>query len=152
MNFLLDLVGDILTGVMKDMAGKMDMVEKQTGRKISPENREIFDMVDDLSWSKNDYRKTAFQNTGADEDGLYTCAHCGRKFPRNEMDADHIIPKSCGGSNSRKNLQLLCRHCNRSKQNKQDDTYNDLARREREIEKINMEDAVFLDNMRNGMR
>lgn len=148
MNFLLELAGDLFSGIMNEMAGKIEEVEKQTGRKVSAENREIFDLMDDISWSDKNYRKTAFQNTGADENGLYTCAHCGKKFSRDEMDADHIMPKSCGGSNSRKNLQLLCRYCNRSKQNNQNNTYTDLSRREREIERQNRADSIFLDRMR----
>lgn len=40
------------------------------------------------------------------------CTHCGLHFREdNVMEVDHIIPKSKGGRNDYKNLQLLHRHC-----------------------------------------
>uniref|UniRef100_UPI0025F8DC8F HNH endonuclease n=1 Tax=Chamaesiphon sp. GL140_3_metabinner_50 TaxID=2970812 RepID=UPI0025F8DC8F len=40
------------------------------------------------------------------------CAHCGLTFREGDvMEVDHIIPKSIGGKNEWKNLQLLHRHC-----------------------------------------
>ena len=44
------------------------------------------------------------------------CAHCGLHFREGDvMEADHIIPKSKGGRNEYKNLQLLHRHCHDEK-------------------------------------
>ncbi len=40
------------------------------------------------------------------------CAHCGLRFREEDvMEIDHVIPKSKGGKNTYKNLQLLHRHC-----------------------------------------
>ncbi|MGM3305805.1 HNH endonuclease [Anabaena sp. WFMT] len=40
------------------------------------------------------------------------CNHCGLQFREDDvMEVDHIIPKSKGGRNDYKNLQLLHRHC-----------------------------------------
>ncbi|MEH2293705.1 group II intron reverse transcriptase/maturase [Nostoc sp.] len=44
------------------------------------------------------------------------CAHCGLYFTESSvMEVDHIIPKSKGGKNEYKNLQLLHRHCHDQK-------------------------------------
>ena len=43
------------------------------------------------------------------------CQHCGSKF---NLEYDHIMPYSLGGSNAAKNIQLLCSTCNRSKGNR----------------------------------
>jgi 5-methylcytosine-specific restriction endonuclease McrA len=40
------------------------------------------------------------------------CVKCGSK---NNLEYDHIIPASKGGSSTARNIQLLCEYCNRSK-------------------------------------
>jgi 5-methylcytosine-specific restriction endonuclease McrA len=45
------------------------------------------------------------------------CAAC-RCSIRLRFEVDHVMPLARGGSNDRKNLQLLCRSCNRRKQAK----------------------------------
>jgi hypothetical protein len=42
------------------------------------------------------------------------CQCCGSS---QDLEYDHIIPYSCGGSNDASNIQLLCQKCNRSKSN-----------------------------------
>ena len=43
------------------------------------------------------------------------CVGCDTHFPFRVMDADHILPRSKGGTDHPDNLQLLCSGCNRSK-------------------------------------
>lgn len=42
------------------------------------------------------------------------CAHCGS---REKLEYDHIVPISKGGSNTVRNIELLCERCNREKSN-----------------------------------
>ena len=43
------------------------------------------------------------------------CAHCGKHFELEEMEADHIKPWKEGGTTVAENCQMLCRNCNRVK-------------------------------------
>ena len=43
------------------------------------------------------------------------CMYCGRKPGIDLMDIDHKNPIAKGGSNTKRNLQLLCRSCNTRK-------------------------------------
>ena len=43
------------------------------------------------------------------------CVFCGRTASQIQLEVDHIIPFSQGGSNDFDNLQTLCIDCNRGK-------------------------------------
>ncbi len=45
-----------------------------------------------------------------------SCSHPGS--PTNPLTADHITPKSAGGTDQQSNLQTLCRKCNSQKHNR----------------------------------
>ncbi len=45
----------------------------------------------------------------------FTCQYCGKKPPEVELEVDHIIPLSKGGSNEEKNLTTSCERCNYEK-------------------------------------
>jgi len=47
--------------------------------------------------------------------GIITCEKCKEECEEN-YHTDHIVPISKGGGNEYKNLQILCSHCNLSKQ------------------------------------
>jgi 5-methylcytosine-specific restriction endonuclease McrA len=47
----------------------------------------------------------------------YKCANCSKSV-RKMRHVDHIMPLAKGGSNDRKNLQILCPPCNLSKRAK----------------------------------
>jgi 5-methylcytosine-specific restriction endonuclease McrA len=41
-----------------------------------------------------------------------TCQYCGRRLPRSELNLDHVIPRSRGGSTSWENVVCSCVACN----------------------------------------
>ena len=47
----------------------------------------------------------------------FTCAYCGKKPPEAVLEADHIEPKSKGGTDILENLITACFDCNRGKSN-----------------------------------
>ena len=46
------------------------------------------------------------------------CAKCKKPFDIDEMEGDHIIPWSKGGTTTSENCQMLCKNCNRAKAEK----------------------------------
>jgi len=56
------------------------------------------------------------------------CMYCGRKPGLDLMDIDHKNPLSRGGSNSERNLQILCRSCNGRKGSKTDREFRRMYR------------------------
>ena len=55
------------------------------------------------------HRDTLYGEQGGD------CAGCGEHFAKRNLEVDHIIAKSKGGTDHIGNLQLLCGNCNRIK-------------------------------------
>ena len=48
----------------------------------------------------------------------YRCVFCGVSARKAELEIDHIVPFSNGGSNAMNNLQTLCKACNQGKSNR----------------------------------
>ena len=46
------------------------------------------------------------------------CNWCGDEFAMRNLEVDHIIARSKGGTDHLDNVQLLCGHCNRVKGNR----------------------------------
>lgn len=44
-----------------------------------------------------------------------TCQYCGRKFLRSELNLDHVVPRSRGGTSTWENVVCSCHACNRKK-------------------------------------
>ncbi|MGH7964211.1 MAG: HNH endonuclease [Candidatus Binatia bacterium] len=44
-----------------------------------------------------------------------TCQYCGKKFPRTELNLDHVVPRSRGGLSTWENVVCSCFSCNRVK-------------------------------------
>ena len=48
----------------------------------------------------------------------FKCAYCGKVVSEAELEVDHIMPRSKGGSNEETNLITACFECNRGKRDK----------------------------------
>lgn len=48
----------------------------------------------------------------------FLCALCGERLAQDELDVDHIQPRSRGGQNDWSNLQATHSNCNRRKGNR----------------------------------
>ena len=48
----------------------------------------------------------------------YKCVKCGARPPDVELEVDHILPVSRGGTNDLTNLRTLCRPCNQGKKDR----------------------------------
>jgi len=44
-----------------------------------------------------------------------TCQYCHRRLPRQELNLDHVIPRSQGGVSTWENVVCSCHECNRRK-------------------------------------
>lgn len=44
-----------------------------------------------------------------------TCQYCNERFPRQELNLDHVIPRSRGGTSAWENVVCSCLDCNRRK-------------------------------------
>ena len=51
------------------------------------------------------------------------CPYCGIYLTDQNVEEDHKIPVSRGGTNAPSNLQLTCRNCNRRKGNMTDEEF-----------------------------
>lgn len=83
--------------------------------------QELDNLIDFLQIRSNtiNNEKTASRERISDEVKMYVwkrdngkCVMCGSQ---EKLEFDHIIPLSMGGSNTARNIQLLCERCNRSK-------------------------------------
>jgi len=44
-----------------------------------------------------------------------TCQYCGRRLPRTDLNLDHVVPRSRGGTSTWENVVCSCHGCNRRK-------------------------------------
>jgi hypothetical protein len=70
-------------------------------------------LVSICGFSQSRYISTTTKKIVFTRDGG-VCQCCGSS---ENIEYDHIIPYSCGGSSDVSNIQLLCMKCNRSKSN-----------------------------------
>lgn len=72
------------------------------------------------SYMRPNRRRAARNYLLKQQGGEPFCVHCGITLTLKSMTIDHIVPKSSGGSNSRRNMQASCAPCNKARGNDED--------------------------------
>lgn len=57
-------------------------------------------------------RRNIFERDG------YHCQYCGKRKPRQDLNLDHVLPRSRGGRSTWENVVLACYKCNSRKDNR----------------------------------
>jgi len=83
----------------KKLQKEIQLFEKLESSGLPPAREQITEDVRFLVWRRDGGK----------------CVKCGSN---KNLEFDHIIPVSKGGSNTERNIQLLCENCNREKSNK----------------------------------
>jgi hypothetical protein len=108
---------------------QIDTQEKRQAVRDDPAQRAEWEFISDLmmdaydTWLRQGYRKVPAPSRYISdpvkeevfERDSGQCVKCGSMC---DLQYDHVIPHSRGGSNTAANIQLLCGDCNRAKSNK----------------------------------
>ena len=54
------------------------------------------------------------------------CNYCGKRYPYDQLEMEHMIPKELGGPDHRRNMQLTCMTCNKKKGTSTDHEFRQL--------------------------
>ena len=97
---------------MIEIAG--NQVEKQRLKRLNRKiSRKVTEKYDKSPFNSREAISEDVQNQVWNRDG----GKCVKCSSQEKLEFDHIIPVSKGGSNTARNIQLLCEKCNRSKSN-----------------------------------
>ena len=86
---------------------------------VMAEMEKLYHEIDALIMGRKSGRRRR-RPTQREKSALYhqqkgRCKGCGRKLAQIDLEVDHIIPVSAGGSDLYNNKQLLCGRCNKIK-------------------------------------
>lgn len=114
---------DKIVDAIDKTSEKMVDVADRAGKKSAEKSFEFGGKIaqDILDWINKEHKRT-----GVPQETIYKlhirddsiCQLTGHKIAKDLREVDHIVPKSKGGTNALLNLQILCRHHNRQKQDK----------------------------------
>jgi 5-methylcytosine-specific restriction endonuclease McrA len=68
-----------------------------------------------LSYDRVPRRQVRFSRYNIYVRDKCTCQYCGRRLPRHQLNLDHVIPRSRGGTSRWENIVCSCFPCNRKK-------------------------------------
>ncbi|MDI6642105.1 MAG: HNH endonuclease, partial [Elusimicrobiota bacterium] len=76
-------------------------------------------------YDKVPFREVKFTRRNIYEHYGYRCCYCGKKFPSEKLNLDHVVPRARGGKTNWENMVTSCIDCN-------------LKKGDRLIEEVNM--------------
>jgi len=68
-----------------------------------------------VSFDRVPHRRVRFSRHNIFVRDANTCQYCARRFPRSELNLDHVIPRCRGGRTTWENVVCSCIECNRRK-------------------------------------
>lgn len=116
----------LYAGIAKAVDSQYKTFDYESWRQISADkNDETIGLVDRvikvprvillLTYDRVPKRRVRFSRYNIFLRDKNTCQYCGRKFPRHELNIDHVIPRSQGGTSTWENVVCSCHECNRQK-------------------------------------
>ena len=78
----------------------------------------IPDIIVLTAYNKLPPREVKFNRENIFQRDKYMCQYCGKKFKKNILTRDHIIPKDRGGKDTWSNIVACCWDCNQYKRNR----------------------------------
>jgi hypothetical protein len=94
---------DEVKALILDRLGQKEKRVKRAAARLSQTESEAVNLRESIP---DDVKLFVWQRDGG------RCVKCGSQ---ENLEFDHIIPVAKGGSNTARNIQLLCETCNRSK-------------------------------------
>jgi 5-methylcytosine-specific restriction endonuclease McrA len=122
----------LYAGVAKAVDSQYETFDYESWRQVGIErNDETVGLVDRvikvprvillIAYDRVPKRRIRFSRYNIFARDKNTCQYCGSKFPRSELNLDHVIPRSQGGTSTWENVVCSCHRCNRKKGGKTPD-------------------------------
>ncbi len=97
---------------------KVDIIEEYENKLLHSE-RIIFKMPAVVRLNKyvniRKYQNLRFTKENIFFRDNYCCVYCGKRYQKDQLTLDHVIPLSKGGKKTWNNIVTACNHCNNKK-------------------------------------
>ncbi len=116
----------LYAGIAKAVNSQYETFDYESWHKLSIErNDETIGLVDRVikiprvilltAYDRVPKRRVRFSRHNIFARDKNICQYCGKKFPRVDLNLDHVIPRSQGGTSTWENVVCSCHLCNRKK-------------------------------------
>ena len=102
------------------LIGKVTVIEYSRDKTIRGIGRDypLPSVVKLVEGFKRNRMKVKFSRINVYRRDDFTCLYCGQKKLTEDLDFDHVIPRSHGGRTTWENIATSCKTCNRRKSNR----------------------------------